>query len=101
MVMVTTERWYVLGFTPDAVVGAWQDARLAQACHAVWEGEGRPAVFTILQAPGEGPYLVQWFLNEATASVLDARGVAWRDFLIGERAQPPHTAHSVLANDRD
>src|SRR5206468_1886463 len=96
--MVVAERWYILGFTPDAVVGAWQDARLAQACVAAWEGEGRPAPLGILQAPGDGPYLVHWFLDERTARLLDARGVPWRNFLIGERAQPPRSAHSVLGN---
>ena len=96
--MATADRWYVLGFTPDAVVGAWQDARLAQACFEAWEEAGRPALFTILQAPGEGPYLVHWFLDEPTARVLDTRGVSWRSFLIGERAQPPRAAHRVLGD---
>ena len=94
--MVLAERWYVLGFTPDAVVGAWQDARLAQACAHAWEEEGRPPRFAIWQAAGDGPYLVEWFLDERTARLLDARGVEWRRFLVGERAQRPRAARPVL-----
>src|SRR5207245_11438229 len=66
--VMLAQRWYVLGFTADAVVGAWQDARLAQACMRAWEAAGRPAPFAILQAPGDGHFLVHWFIDEPTAA---------------------------------
>ena len=94
--LMLEQRWYVLGFTADAVVGAWQDARLAQACMHAWEAAGRPAPFKILQAPGDGPFLVNWFIDEPTATTLDQHEVEWRPFLVGERAEPPHSARSVL-----
>ena len=97
--MVLAERWHVLGFTADQVVGAWQDARLAHACMIAWQEEGRPLGFRILQAPGEGPYLVYWFLGPDVARLLDAREVPWRDFLVGERMGLPRAAREVLRED--
>ena len=41
-----------------------------------------------------------WFVNAASAVVLDAHDVAWRRFVIGERDAPPARASDALA-DRD
>jgi hypothetical protein len=86
---------YVLGFTSEMVVGGWQDTRFAYECRQAWEAAGRPEGFRLLQAPGEGANAIEWFLDEATVKVLDAQGVNWRAFLVGERAAPPPEARDV------
>jgi hypothetical protein len=92
--------WFVLGFTPDDIIACWQDSRLAGECIRTWQAAGRPAGFTILQAPGEGEHLFVWFVNESAARLLDAQKVGWRRFLVGECAEPPHGARNVLTEDR-
>lgn len=89
-------RWFMLGFTSDDVVVASQDSRLALECGRLWEASGRPAGFRILQAAGEGEHLIHWFVDEATAEVLDRENVGWRRFLLGERAAVPPDARDVL-----
>ena len=88
--------WLVLGFTPDDVVGAEQDSRLAFECSRAWEAEGAPPEFAILRAPGDGDHMVRWFLNEAAVCLLDGHEIGWRQFLIAERSAPPATAQSVI-----
>jgi hypothetical protein len=87
--------YYVLGFTSEMVVGGWQDTRFAYECRQAWEAAGRPDGFRLLQAPGEGANAIEWFLDEKTVAVLDAQGVKWRSFLVGERAAPPANAIDV------
>jgi len=94
--VLSPDGFYVLGFTGDAVVDGWQDARLAYACVQAWRAAGRPEDFSILQAPGDGPYLVHWFVSPQAARVLDDHGVPWRGFLTGQRRRPPTAAHVVL-----
>jgi hypothetical protein len=97
---VTQPKWFVLGFTDEDLVGAWQDARLAEECVRAWRDAGRPADFRVLQAAGEGDHMTVWFVNAASAAVLDAHDVPWRRFVIGERDAPPPGASDALA-DRD
>jgi hypothetical protein len=87
--------YYVLGFTSDMVVGTWQDTRFAYECRQAWEAAGRPEGFRLLQAPGEGPHAIEWYLDEATVRVLDQQGVNWRAVLVGEREAPPDNAVDV------
>ena len=99
--MVYTRRvgrqvWYVLGFTDEDLVGAWQDARLAEECVRAWRAAGQPADFEILQAPGDAEHLTLWFVNATAARLLDEHGVAWRPFLVGEREAPPDGAARAL-----
>jgi hypothetical protein len=86
---MASKHWYVLGFTGDDVVGGWQDSRLATECAKAWEAAGCPEDFRILQGAGEGLYFSYWYLDEASARVLDAQQVHWRLFLIGEQPLPP------------
>lgn len=85
-------KWFVLGFTGDDIVGAWQDARLATACAEAWMEAGCPDDFAVLQGAGEGQYMMHWYLSEKSARLLDDHRVEWRGFLIGERAGPPPDA---------
>jgi hypothetical protein len=89
-------RWFVLGFTDDQVVGAWQDWRLARDCVRAWEAAGRPHPFEVLQMAGTGPHFLRWFVHEAAARILDDQGVSWREFLTGECATPPSGARDAL-----
>ena len=88
--------WFILGFTYDAVVGAWQDSRLATECARVRDEAGRPDGFTMLQGPGDADHVVLWYVNETAARVLDERAVEWRRFLIGSAPAAPRGAHAVL-----
>jgi hypothetical protein len=88
--------WFMLGFTYDAVVGAWQDARLATECARVRDEAGRPMDFELLQVAGDEKYVVVWFVSERAAELLDTRGVKWRQFLIGMTHEVPKHAHAVL-----
>lgn len=90
--------WHVLGFTADDVVVRWQDARLAAACVEALNAAGRPAGFQILRGGAQGDYLITWYVNEVAARVLDAFGVAWRAFLVGEATSSPAGARSALAD---
>ena len=94
------KRWIVLGFTADAVVGAAQDSRMAQACTEARNEAGRPIDFEIVEAPGEGEYVTLWFVSESAARVLDAQKVAWRHLAIGERATPPANARPIVVGSR-
>jgi hypothetical protein len=83
--------WFVLGFTYDAVVGAWQDSRLAAECARVLCDPS-----SLLQTPGEGEHLVYWFVEGSAARLLDEGEVLWRQFVVGLTAAPPAAAHAVL-----
>jgi hypothetical protein len=89
-------QWFILGFTADDVVLAWQDARLASECVRALNAAGKPREFRILQSSGDDEHLFVWFVNEAAARVLDTHGVAWRSFLIGQAAESPPGARSPL-----
>lgn len=92
------KKWYQLGFTTDEVVDAFQDARLAEECVMAWRRAGRPP-FAVSAAPGDATHLIHWFVDEATARVLDTERVHWRSFLIGECAGPPPDALSPIRLD--
>jgi hypothetical protein len=78
---------FVLGFTGDDVVGAWQHWRLRMECARAFAAEGLPEGFGIEERPGEGVHLICWSVSERAARVLDRHGVGWRRFLI-EREAP-------------
>ncbi|RMH38176.1 MAG: hypothetical protein D6689_20010 [Deltaproteobacteria bacterium] len=88
--------WYVLEFSGDDVVMAWQDARLAEQCAALPEA----ASLEIVQAPAAGDGLVCWYVSEPTARVLDAHGVGWRRFCVRRCEAPPAGATPVLGAAR-
>jgi hypothetical protein len=94
--MVVAEWWYVLGFTGDEVVGAFQDVRLAHSCHQACNVAGLTAGRHVLQGPGEGDHLLYWFISGEAARVLDAAGIQWRGRIIGHRAAPPARARCVF-----
>jgi hypothetical protein len=95
-VVETTQPWHVLGFTADDVAGAWQDSRLAEACARAWVRCGRPEGFRILQSASEGSHIIRWYVCERAARLLDAEGVRWRPFRIGECDSVPQCATAVL-----
>ncbi len=84
--------WFVLGFTVDDVVGAWQDWRLARQCVGALTAAQRPLGVGILEGGGAGEHLVYWYVSDDVAMVLDDRGVPWRRFLVGDVAAPPPDA---------
>ena len=89
--------WYRLGFSADDVVGAWQDWRLAMECVEAWQRLGRPPELVVLQTGGREPYLAEWYLDDASARLLDAGGVGWRRFLVaGGLNAPPAGATPAL-----
>ena len=88
--------WFILGFTYDAVVGAWQDSRLATECARVRDEAGQPKGFELLQGPGDKDHIVLWYVSEPAARLLDEREVEWRRFLIGLTPSAPAAAHAVL-----
>jgi hypothetical protein len=93
--------WYVLGFTADAVVGAWQHERLARACVNVWNTCGRPTDWRIAEAPAAdggdgGEYVLHWYVNHAAALALDVADVSWRPFVVGMGGEPPSGARDLL-----
>ncbi len=90
--------WFRLGFTFDEIVDAFQDARLAEECVEAWRRAGRPPI-AVYEAPGDGLHLSHWFLDGATARLLDEQGVHWRTFLIGSCAGPPPGAYQPLRLD--
>ena len=88
--------WFVLGFRYEEVIGAAQDARLAQACVLAWRAEAAAAEPQVLCSEGEGEHLSLWYVSQATALVLDRHGVPWRQFLLGECTAPPAGARQAL-----
>jgi hypothetical protein len=74
---------FILGFTDEDVVTAGQDGRLAMECGSAFEAEGLPAGFGIRQTAGEGRFVVQWYVQEEAAKVLDRHQVGWRRFVVG------------------
>ncbi len=89
--------WYVLGFSADAVVGAWQHERLARACMSAWIARGRPSAWRIAEAPApDGDYVLHWYVNGAAASALDEADVNWRGFVVGQLSDAPSDVRSLL-----
>ncbi len=88
--------WHVLGFDYDAVVGAWQDWRLARQCVAVLGTAGPMMGDGILACAGDEQYLVLWYVRADVAEVLERNGVPWRRFLLGEVNAPPAHASQQL-----
>ena len=85
---------FILGFNDEDVTGGWQHWRLATECGSALEAENLPASYGIWECAGEGPYLVEWYVQDDVAPILDRHGVGWRRFLIGEadlepRGYPP------------
>ena len=93
---MAADDWFVLGFSDDDVVMAWQDTRLAEASARAWDAAGKPDDFDIRHAAGEGEYLTEWYVSPGAARVLDGQGVDWRRFVIGTRAAPPDGAACTL-----
>jgi hypothetical protein len=87
---------FKLGFTDEDVTGGWQHWRLATECGSAFESEGLPASFGVLEAAGEGRYLVEWFIKPEAALVLDKHQVAWRRFLIGQAETAPRGAYPPM-----
>lgn len=92
--------WWVLGFGYDAVVDAWQDARLAGAIERLWLAAGRPEAARVWWTASADEYAFRWYLNDATAKLLDDAQVEWRKFLIGQTGQIPPEAHVFLPPSR-
>jgi hypothetical protein len=88
--------WFVVGFTWDDVVGAGQDRRLAEECERAWRHAGCPREFALLETPGESEHILNWFVNETAARILDDRSVCWRSRVIGRTASPPDHATAVI-----
>jgi hypothetical protein len=87
---------YTLGFTYDDVVGAWQDWRLAQECVRVFsDPRERALAEEVWEVPGDGPYLLRWYVSRAAAEVLDAHEVPWRQFLVGTGHSPSSGRHPI------
>ncbi len=87
--------WFVLGFSVDDVVGAWQDWRLARQCVGALTA-ARRSLAGILEGAGAGEHLVYWYVSDDVAEVLDDGGVPWRRFLVGDVAAPPAGASRHL-----
>ncbi|MFH0902920.1 MAG: hypothetical protein V2A73_20015 [Pseudomonadota bacterium] len=92
--------WWILGFTYDAVIDAWQDARLADAVSREWENAGRPPLVEVWWCTSADDYAFRWYLNEAAAELLDRANVTWRSFIVGQTTSLPDGARPfVPAND--
>src|SRR5579859_4952275 len=87
---------YVLGFTDEDVTGGWQHWRLATEFGSAFEDEGLPTSFGVVEGPGEGRFLIQWYLRRDAAEVLERHGVDWRRFLVGERDAAPGGCHVTI-----
>lgn len=88
--------WWILGFSYDAVVGAWQDARLAMAVDKVWHSDACPVYVEAPVGESEGELALRWFLAESAANLLDEAGICWRDFVIGRTNDLPAAAHRLF-----
>lgn len=88
--------WWVLGFGYEAVVDAWQDARLAGAIERVWNASGRPADVEVWWMASADEYAFRWYLNDAAAKLLDDAQVLWRSFVIGQSDSVPENARSFM-----
>lgn len=89
-------RWFVIGFTADDIVGGGQDVRLAAAYARARQGTEEPVDARIVQAPGDRDHVLVWFVDEAAARILDAAGIEWRRFVVGECAAPPSSARGLI-----
>ena len=89
-------RWFVLGFSVDDIVGGWQDWRLARQCVEALVAAHRAPSVGVLESAGAGEHLTYWYVRDDVAAVLDAAGVPWRRFLVGEVAAPPAVATRQL-----
>jgi len=96
---MSAQRWFVLGFDCDDVVGAWQDWRLARQCVATLTAAHRAPTIGILEGAGQGRHLTYWYVRDDVAGVLDDGGVPWRRFLVGEIDAPPAAAIRQLKLD--
>jgi hypothetical protein len=91
---------FTVGFTCDDVVGAWQHWRLGMECARVFEAEGLSPSFGIVEGPGEGDYMIYWFVSGAAARLLDLHDVNWRRFLVRTDLIAPIGAHPALSGHR-
>jgi hypothetical protein len=87
---------WILGFGYEAVVDAWQDTRLASAIERLWTAAGRPATAMAWWSPSADEYAFRWYLNDATARLLDDAKVSWRNFVIGRVDVPPENAYAFM-----
>ena len=65
-------------------------------CAEAWEAEGRPGGLEILAAPGDGDWLIRWYLRPELTTLLDAHEVPWRQFFAGDCATPPPDARVAI-----
>ncbi len=88
--------YFVLGFDYEAVVGAWQDVRLADAIDRLWRRAGCPTTLKAYWAASADEYAFRWYVNDALAQVLDDAHITWRDFVIGKSAALPNDARPFM-----
>jgi hypothetical protein len=87
---------FVLGFDYEAVVGAWQDVRLADAIDRLWRRAGCPETLRAWWAASADEYAFRWYVNEELARVLDEAKITWRPFVIGRIASVPEDARPFM-----
>jgi hypothetical protein len=87
---------WILGFDYEAVVGAWQDVRLADAIDRLWRSAGCPPALQAWWAASADEYAFRWYVNEALAQVLDDAHITWRDFVIGRSEGVPGDARPFM-----
>jgi hypothetical protein len=92
----TAEPIFVLGFDYEAVVGAWQDVRLADAIDRLWRSAGCPAGPQAWWVASADEYAFRWYVNEPLAKVLDAAEITWRTFVIGRAGAVPREARPFI-----
>jgi hypothetical protein len=81
--------WWELGFSYEAVIDAWQDARLALAIEKAWNGAAQPAEAEARWMASADEFAFRWFVNGRMAELLDAAGVTWRLYVIRRSTTPP------------
>lgn len=91
------ERCWILGFDAVDVMGAWPDARIAEAIDTLRDAPGTPASAEAWWMPCSDHYTSRWFISGQLARLLDEAGVVWRDFIIGQ-GHLPAEARPYLAN---
>lgn len=89
--------WFVLGFTAEDITVCWQHWRLAMDFHRAFEAEGLPPSFGVVEAVGEGDFILHWYVSVEAARVLDRHDVSWRRFIVSEAMQTPADAHPALS----
>lgn len=79
-------------------MGAWPDARIAEAIDALRDAPGTPPSAQAWWMPCSDEYASRWFISGQLARLLDEADVVWRTFIIGQ-GHVPAEARPYLAND--